>query len=132
MTEKDEIWTSIDDLLAEANAIQALDVPFHGKTLRVHWMELEVDESPSIASLGMSPNDELEVVGKALTNEIVWTMINKAQNKLDESGEKYLKITRSKWDKLPINLKNVIQTKILDVRTDRRERFLGGPTKAVN
>lgn len=132
MTEKDEMWTSIDDLIAEANAIQSLDVAFHGKTLRVFWMELEVAESPSIASLGLSPDDEMEVVGKALTNEIVWTMINKAQNKMDESGDKYVKITRAKWDKLPTNLRNVIQTKILDIRSEKRERFLGGPMKAVN
>lgn len=134
MVEKNEesVWTSIDDLLAEANAVQVLDVSFHGKMLRVHWVELEIGESPSIASLGMTPDDDMEKVGRALTNEIVWAMIDKAQRKLDEEGEKYLKISRQKWDRLPNNLKNVIQTKILDIKSEKRDRFLGGQNRAVN
>jgi hypothetical protein len=121
-----KVWTSIDDLLAESEAIQCEEIPWYGKTLRIFWMELVGDEAPKVSDarkeLGEGA-DDMSLLAEYLSDELVWRMIDKGQEAKKKKEKDFLILTRESFDKLPKRLKNIILTSVINAHGKNVKRF---------
>jgi hypothetical protein len=121
-----KVWTSIDDLLAESNAIQCEEIPWYGKTLRVFWMELIGDESPKVSDARKELGDgadDMSLLAEYLSDELVWRMVDKGQKAQMVKDKTILVLSRESFDKLPKRLKNIILTSVINAHGKNVKRF---------
>jgi hypothetical protein len=122
-------WTSIEDLLIEAGKVHKDIFTWHGKQIAVHWQEITVSESPSLAGfIGVMSDpsemskDDLIRVGEKISDEMAFAMIQKGQKTAEVSLW-----SRDTWTQLPATLKRQIVSTITGERNETGNRFLDGP-----
>lgn len=133
----DTAWASIDDLLAEAEQVHCLVIPWHGKTLKVYWQELTLEEMPSVQDVltalpldGADRDENLVKITQSVSERMVLHMILKGQKNADMPEKS--KITKETFDRLPNRLKQLIVSEVYGMRDIITQRFRDGPMKVRN
>ena len=121
---ENENWTSIEQLLEEANAIHFVEPEFRGKKLRVAWKEIpesrELDIDMPKTFDEMTPKEKLAFQSKLLESEAL-ARIQEAGRQDGCFNDNVL--TRETWDKLPQRVRTLIVSEILEVNKILERRF---------
>lgn len=122
--EEETKWTSIEQLLDEANAIHFIEPEYRGKKARLAWKEIpegkELDLDISRSFEDMTPKERMKFQSDLLEAE--------ALARIEEAGKQdgclndniMDKVT---WSRFPQRLKTVIISEILELNKILERRF---------
>lgn len=106
--DEQELWTNIESLLAEAVATHFAESRYHGKTVRVAWKELTLDEvrarpiDPEILSK-MEEKEKVLTMDKWVEDDVLARIAKagKTSGCLNDNV-----IDSDTWRKLPLKVRN--------------------------
>lgn len=119
-----------EELFSFMTSIHTLDVVYRGKTLRVHWKELEASETPNISDKikDMDPTlpelDRQTIMTRTMMHEKAWAMIQKAQR--ENRDECDVVWSRQQFDRWPDTVKGVVCMELWDLTQKVAEGFRSG------
>jgi hypothetical protein len=123
-TTEDTEWTSIEQLLEEANAIHFIEPEYRGKKVRLAWKEIpegkELDLDMSRSFEDMTPKERMKFQSNLLEAE--------ALARIEEAGRQEgclndNMMDKDTWGKFPQRLKTVIISDILELNKILERRF---------
>ena len=112
--EEKQYW-SMDELLSLTDKVQATEVEYGEKFLKIQWCELTESEEPKMIMPDESlPEEEKTKIYVDMAADRVKAMMSKANEKNPEG----MVINLDDWNKLPTNLRYNIQNKVLGSGTN--------------
>lgn len=137
MTENEEVFYSLDDILKEQELPREAIFEYRGKRFKLAWASITDDEMPQSIELNrmvdklvpkkfvggkeVNKEERKECFNRLFMDEIVFRRIKKGQELLDK-----VYITKEQYDKLDATVKSYIKTSVLEADMEDGENLDGG------